>query len=69
MQLDLTIDTPLVFKHARGSTNGCYHKGELWFLIHGTCATKSTGDLDASGATGATGATAVEESKIAANNY
>ena len=45
MQLDLTIDTPLVFKHARGSTNGCYHKGELWFLIHGTTWHKGPGPV------------------------
>ncbi|GAB5031134.1 Hypothetical protein NocV09_00500050 [Nannochloropsis oceanica] len=45
IQLDLTIDTPLVFKHARGSTNGCFHKGELWFLIHGTTWHKGPGPI------------------------
>jgi len=45
VQLDLTIDTPLVFKHARGSSNGCYYKGELWFLIHGTTWHKGPGPV------------------------
>ena len=43
LKLDWTLETPLVFKHIRGSSNGCYHRQELWFLIHGTTWHKGQG--------------------------
>lgn len=45
LQLDSTVDTPPVFKHVRGSSNGFYHKGELWFLVHGTTWHKGPGPV------------------------
>lgn len=30
------IPTPRSFRHIRGSSNGVNHRGELWFLVHGT---------------------------------
>jgi len=45
LQLDRTVQTPLGFKHIRGSSNGCFHKQELWFLVHGTSWHKGPGPV------------------------
>ena len=30
----LPINVPEVFKHLRGSSNGCEHNNEIWFVCH-----------------------------------
>ena len=45
LELDSTVETPLIFKHIRGSSNGCFHKRELWFLVHGTSWHKGPGPV------------------------
>ena len=45
LELDSTVKTPLAFKHIRGSSNGCYHNHELWFLVHGTTWHKGPGPV------------------------
>jgi len=45
LELDSTVETPLTFKHIRGSSNGCFHKRELWFLVHGTSWHKGPGPV------------------------
>lgn len=37
------IQTPLSFRHLRGSANGVHFQGELWFLVHGTTWLKGPG--------------------------
>lgn len=45
LRLDHTGETPLAFSHIRGSSNGCHHKQELWFLVHGTTWHKGPGPV------------------------
>lgn len=39
------VETPLSFRHLRGSANGVHFRGELWFLVHGTTWHKGPGPV------------------------
>jgi tetratricopeptide (TPR) repeat protein len=43
LQLDREVPTPPSFRHIRGSSNGVFHQGQLWFLVHGTTWHKGPG--------------------------